>query len=67
MNDKRVVAQGCYEQSDQLRRNDVEADWADPIPMVFVHELLNVQDEEGALGIALMWDHLWKSVQRNHR
>ena len=66
MSDKRVVAQECYEQSDQLRRNDGGADWTDPIPMVFVHELSSVRSRRGA-GNRTHVDHLRKGVQRNHR
>ena len=54
MSDKRVVAQECYQQSDQLRRNDVER--IGPIRFQWCSSMsYRAPGRGGVLGIALMW------------
>ena len=57
MSDKRVVAQECYYQSDQLRRNDVER--IGPIRFQWCSSMSCRASGRGeVLGIALMWTTL---------
>ena len=54
MSDKRVVAQECCRQSDQLRRNDVER--IEPIRFHWCSSMnCRASGRGGVLGIALMW------------
>ena len=54
MSDERVVAQECYQQSDQLRRNGVER--IGPIRFQWCSSMsCRASGRRGVLGIALMW------------